>query len=163
MPKRISQADGIKANERNVKMGKHQPEIIPYVCRCCGAKGLSRKVRDTCCVCVAAMDKLGAHLVGMSEPPPDSKLHMMFCEYRNEYIAAHGKEDGATVKPRLIMPTEPLNMSGDCKFCGKPTGSVFKDYCQYCIREGFDNVHRLTGRAGHIKARKKVIRDNLKI
>lgn len=143
-------------------MGKHQPEIIVSICKSCGAEIRARREKPLCKICEAAKNRLGAYLVGKKELPPDDELQTLFGAYRKSYLTVNGKQDIRRHEPRFVMP-QVLNIEGRCRFCGAEIGSVFEDYCRPCVREGFDNVHRLTGRTGTTRARKKLISDNLKI
>lgn len=129
-------------------MGKHQIEVIVSICKCCGATIRARHSKDICSICQAAKDKLGAYLVGKHELPPDEELQTLFQAYRKSHLTGIGKLDVRTHTTRFIMPTDPLNISGECRFCGRTIGNVFIDYCRFCVRDGFDNVHRITGRKG---------------
>jgi len=48
-----------------------------------------------------------------------------------------------TITPRKRKPKRVVRGGHPCPFCGKPTR---RQYCYECTREGYDNIHRTTGR-----------------
>lgn len=117
---------------------------IANVCVFCGANFHTRIKREHCPICKAAKDRIEAWLVGQSEMPPDDDLQTLFQAFRKAALMDANKNDGATKTPRYEPKS--LNLTGQCKFCGRTTKSAAYEYCMSCIRDGFANVHKLTGR-----------------
>lgn len=121
-----------------------EEKIYENVCVCCGANFRTRVKRNHCPICKAAIDKLGAWLAENKEMPPDDELQIMFQAYRKSALTVADKKDGATKTPRYDPTVK--NLAARCLFCGRPLGTAFDEYCASCRREGFANVHKITGR-----------------
>ena len=135
-----------------------EEKIFENVCVCCGANFRTRVKRNHCPICKAAIDKLGAWLAEQKEMPPDDELQIMFQAYRKSALTVVDKKDGATKTPRYEPTVK--NLAARCLFCGRPLGTAFEEYCRPCVRDGFDNVHKVTGRTGRRITTQKALSEN---
>lgn len=141
-------AEKNKEHLQEYQKNYYRKRYMTAVCDCCGAPIVENKVNPMamCWICKMAFRRLskGATFDTMEKAEKQAE----FLRIRKEVVeksTTQKKHDNAERVPEI--PSKYLGGFGVCPFCGKRVTQYGHKYCNECIREGFDVVHRFTGRS----------------